>query len=355
MSLIISDMIFSEKILDWYGAHKRDLPWRSTREPYKIWLSEIILQQTRVVQGIPYYNRFVQNFPTIQDLASATEEEVLKLWQGLGYYSRARNLHATAKIIVRDYHGKFPETYHELISLKGIGDYTASAIASICFDQPEPVVDGNVYRVLSRYFGVDLPINSSAGIKYFKELARKLMSIDHIRDYNQGIMEFGAVQCVPKNPVCDECPLASGCVALAENRIGTLPVKNKKAAVKKRHFNYVVGLDSDNKTRIVQRNGNDIWKNLYEFPMIESVKELTDREIFSQCGEMLGVNEIDGIYENNATPLVHKLSHQHLYAKFWIVQTSEDFEEGISLDELERFPVPVLIADFIKTFKNSYF
>ncbi len=348
-------MIFSEKILQWYAVHKRNLPWRTTRDPYKIWLSEIILQQTRVAQGIPYYLRFIENFPGIEDLASAEEEQILKLWQGLGYYSRARNLHATAKVIASDYHGKFPETYEELISLKGIGDYTASAISSICFDKPEPVVDGNVYRVFSRYFGVDQPINSTAGMKYFKQLAREVMSSDHIKDYNQGIMEFGAVQCVPKNPLCGSCPLASGCVALAENRIDSLPVKIKKSTVRKRHFNYVVGLDAYNRTRIVQRNGNDIWKNLYEFPMIESGRELTDKEVSQQCREVLGVNEIEAVYENNPTPLIHKLSHQHLYTKFWIIKTSEDFEEGIPLDELERFPVPVLIADFIKTFKNSYF
>ncbi len=348
-------MIFSEKILEWYALNKRDLPWRSTREPYKIWLSEIILQQTRVAQGIPYYNRFVENFPGIEDLASASEEEVLKLWQGLGYYSRARNLHATAKVIAGDYQARFPETYDELISLKGIGDYTASAIASICFDQAEPVVDGNVYRVLSRYFGVDLPINSSSGIKYFKQLARDIMSAGQIRDYNQGIMEFGAVQCVPQNPVCENCPLSDGCVALAEDRIGSLPVKKKKTPIRKRYFNYVVGLDAENKTRIERRNGNDIWKNLYQFPLIEAGKALSDREISSQCREVLGVNEIEGIYENNPSPLVHKLSHQHLYTKFWIVQTSEAFEEGIPIEELERFPVPILIADFIETFKNSYF
>ena len=185
-------MSFSRKILDWYQIHKRDLPWRSTTDPYKIWLSEIMLQQTRVAQGMPYYHKFLKNFPTVKDLASASEEKVLKLWQGLGYYSRARNLHSTAKIIVDDHKGNFPNTYKGLKALKGVGDYTASAIASICFDIPEPVVDGNVYRVLSRYFGVDLPINSTQGVKYFKDLAREVMDVKNIRDYNQGIMEFGS-------------------------------------------------------------------------------------------------------------------------------------------------------------------
>eukprot|EP01089_Gocevia_fonbrunei_P006974 TRINITY_DN1798_c0_g1_i7.p1 TRINITY_DN1798_c0_g1~~TRINITY_DN1798_c0_g1_i7.p1 ORF type:complete len:223 (-),score=44.31 TRINITY_DN1798_c0_g1_i7:1940-2608(-) len=221
-------MNFSRIILEWYELNKRLLPWRNTNEPYCIWLSEIMLQQTRVAQGIPYYMSFVEAFPTVQDLAAASEEQVLKLWQGLGYYSRARNLHATAKIITEKYNGKFPDTYKELLQLKGIGDYTASAIASICFGRAEAVVDGNVYRVLSRYYGIDLPINGSEGILYFKELAKEIMDAKNIRDYNQGIMEFGALQCTPKNPDCNSCPLQKSCVAFATNRIDILPVKNKK-------------------------------------------------------------------------------------------------------------------------------
>jgi len=215
-------MHFSKKILAWYYKNKRDLPWRSTKDPYKIWLSEIMLQQTRVAQGLPYYEKFVKEFPSIYHLANATEEKVLKLWQGLGYYSRARNMHNTAKAIVENYKGEFPNTYKELLKLKGIGDYTASAIASISFNVPEPVVDGNVYRVLSRYFGVDLPTNSSEGIKHFKSLAREVMNSNEIRDYNQGIMEFGAIQCAPKTPNCLHCPLNDSCVALKENRVNEL-------------------------------------------------------------------------------------------------------------------------------------
>jgi len=211
-------MSFSKKILQWYAQNKRDLPWRKTRDPYRIWLSEIMLQQTRVAQGIPYYHRFIKSFPKVEDLAAASEEEVLKLWQGLGYYSRARNLHATAKLISEEYQGKFPSTYKELIKLKGVGDYTASAIASICFDAPEAVVDGNVYRVLARYFGVNTPINSAAGISYFKELAQSVMDSAEIRDYNQGIMEFGAIQCAPKKPYCLHCPLNDSCLALQQNK-----------------------------------------------------------------------------------------------------------------------------------------
>lgn len=348
-------MFFSEKILDWYSKNKRSLPWRSTKEPYRIWLSEIILQQTRVAQGIPYYYRFIEQFPTVHKLAAASEEQVLKLWQGLGYYSRARNLHTTAKVITERYNGNFPDNYKELIELSGIGDYTASAIASICFDRPEAVVDGNVFRVLARYFGVDLAINSTKGAKYFKELARELMDTENIRDYNQAIMEFGAVQCTPVNPKCPICPLSDSCKALAQNTVNILPVKNRKTKIRKRYFNYLVGLDAENRTRLVQRKENDIWKLLYEFPLIESQSELEIKQVLPRCRDVLMVSDIEGVYENNSTSLVHKLSHQKLYTKFWIVRTKDYFKPGIPIEQLDQYPVPILIADFIKTFKNSYF
>ena len=212
-------MLFSDKILAWYQLNKRDLPWRNTSDPYKIWLSEIMLQQTRVAQGTPYYLKFIEAFPTVEDMALASEERILKLWQGLGYYSRARNLHATAKMVVENYGGKFPDTYKELLKLKGVGDYTASAIASICFNERQAVVDGNVYRVLARYFGIDKPINSSEGVKYFKALAEELLHGSNVRDYNQGIMEFGAIQCKPKNPYCPICTFKDSCLAFNKNRI----------------------------------------------------------------------------------------------------------------------------------------
>ena len=272
-------MSFAPKILNWYYEHQRNLPWRETRDPYKVWLSEIILQQTRVAQGMPYYLRFVEAFPTVHDLANAPEEQVLKLWQGLVYYSRARNLHATAKTVVEDFDGKFPDTYKGLKSLKGVGDYTASAIASFCFDAPEPVVDGNVYRVLSRYFGIDIPINSTEGIKYFKELAREVMDSENIRDYNQGIMEFGAIQCAPKNPYCLLCPLQESCVALQENKVDQLPVKLNKTKIRNRYFNYLVLLDDDGNTILEQRRGKGIWQNLYQFPLIESERMLQAKEL----------------------------------------------------------------------------
>ena len=348
-------MTFSEKILRWYGENKRDLPWRGTKNPYKIWLSEIILQQTRVAQGTPYYLKFVENFPTVQDLANASEEKILKLWQGLGYYSRARNLHATAKMVVDEYGGIFPDTYDELLKLKGIGDYTASAISSISFGEMQPVVDGNVYRVLSRYFGVDSPVNSPKGAKYFKTLAFKVMSKENIRDYNQGIMEFGAIQCAPKKPSCLHCPLRTSCVAMQQNRINTLPVKLKKTKVRNRYFNYLVVLDTQEKTILRQRKGKGIWQNLWEFPLLESDKELNHNEVKNQLPELLNLNDAHKLYRFNEKTIVHKLSHQHLYSFFWIVKTSADLNGGINWRELEEYPVPVLIADFIKTFKNSYF
>lgn len=344
-------MSFSHKILAWYKENKRDLPWRKTRDPYKIWLSEIMLQQTRVAQGMPYYHRFLEAFPTVQHLASAPEEQVLKLWQGLGYYSRARNLHATAKIVVEDFDGKFPDTYEGLKSLKGVGDYTASAIASFCFDDPQPVVDGNVYRVLARYFGVELPINSTQGIKHFKELAREVMDAGDIRDYNQGIMEFGAVQCAPKKPYCLLCPLNESCVALQKNKVTDLPVKLKKTKIKNRYFNYLVFLDDEKNTLLEQRKGKGIWQNLYQFPLIESEGELQEEELQQNIMENNGYPAMDSLSLYNNESIVHKLSHQHLFTKFWIVKTSDMLEDGMSWDEIKNFPVPVLIADFIKTLK----
>jgi A/G-specific adenine glycosylase len=346
-------MNFSDKILRWYGSNKRELPWRNTVNPYNIWLSEIMLQQTRVAQGTPYYLKFIENFPSIKDLADASEEKILKLWQGLGYYSRARNLHATAKMVVDLYNGEFPDTYKELLKLKGVGDYTASAIASISFNLPEPVVDGNVYRVLSRYFGVDIPINSTEGIKYFKKLAHEVMNVEQIRDYNQGIMEFGAMQCVPRNPNCEICPLKNSCVALKDHKVYSLPVKIKKVKVKKRYFNYLVIVDNDQKTILQQRTGKGIWQNLYEFPLVETSDDikLKNQDVYDLLNSMsIDTNALD-IYQYNKDKITHKLSHQHLYTTFWIVNVNKHIANGIPVSEISKFPVPVLIAEFIKKFK----
>lgn len=348
-------MSFSQKILLWYANNKRNLPWRNTRDPYKIWLSEIMLQQTRVVQGTPYYHAFVKNFPKVDDLANASEEKVLKLWQGLGYYSRARNLHATAKTISQEQNGQFPKTYKELIKLKGVGDYTASAIASFCFDEPEPVLDGNVFRVLARYYGVEIPINSPKGGKYFKELATEIMNVENIRDYNQGIMEFGSIQCAPRNPDCTNCPLNDGCIALKERKVDQLPVKLKKIKIKNRYFNYLVpiaiGMDGQHTTELRKRLGKGIWQNLFEFPLLETNSEIDIKEVKKEMTTVIDIIGMPDVYLYNDKPIVHKLSHQHLHTKFWIVKTEGEDKKGITFSELEKYPVPVLIADFIKAFK----
>ena len=311
-----------------------------------------MLQQTRVAQGLPYYEKFVARFPTVFDMAKASEDEVLKLWQGLGYYSRARNMLATAQMIVNDYGGEFPRTHKGLLKLKGIGDYTASAIASICFDEPEPVVDGNVYRVLSRYFGMDTPINSTEGVKGFKELAYQVMDRENIRDYNQGIMEFGAIQCAPKKPYCLVCPLNESCIALKENRIQELPVKLKKGKIKNRFFNYLVFFDNQNKTLLEQRKGKGIWQGLYQFPLMETNGLVDEHEVQKHLSNGFPELNFGTIRRYNDEVIVHKLSHQHIHATFWILEMDSNFKEGIPWKKIEEYPVPVLIAQFIKSFKN---
>jgi A/G-specific adenine glycosylase len=345
---------FSKTILHWYSENKRALPWRTTRDPYKIWLSEILLQQTRVAQGLPYYERFLKEYPQIEALAAAEESEILKLWQGLGYYSRARNLHASAKMITGELKGIFPSSHKELLALKGVGDYTASAIASICFDEATPVVDGNVYRVLARYYGSSVPINTPKGISYFKELALEVMDRDNAGEYNQAIMEFGAIQCTPQNPVCDSCPLNNSCHALNVGSVKELPVKLKKNKVKIRHFNYYVPLDHNGNTLLKKRVGKGIWENLFEFPLIESDRLLQEKEMKGaiENDDQFVISELV-LWKEEA--IIHKLSHQHLVTRFWIAQIDGVLKDGLSFERLETYPVPVLIADFIDTLKNSYF
>ncbi|WP_405211174.1 A/G-specific adenine glycosylase [Dokdonia sp. Asnod2-E02] len=346
-------MSFSNKLIAWYLEHKRDMPWRNTTHPYHIWLSEIILQQTRVAQGLPYYIAFTEAFPTVQDLAQATEEEVLKLWQGLGYYSRGRNLHASAKIIVEEMDGVFPNTYEEIKKLKGVGDYTASAIASICFNEPTAVVDGNVYRVLSRVYGIDTPINSTAGVKEFKALAQELIDEDRPADFNQAIMEFGAIQCKPQNPYCLHCIYNDSCVALQQNKVSVLPVKLKKTKVKHKYFHYLYIKDKQEQTIIKQRTGKGIWQGLYEFPVIEELTALQEgeedrfRESVKNHSLLQGlvINDID---RYNDTPIVHKLSHQHLHTTFWIVTVDEITDNATPINRITELPVPVLIGNFIE-------
>ncbi|QRM88427.1 A/G-specific adenine glycosylase [Lacinutrix sp. WUR7] len=344
-------MTINKTLTDWYSVNKRDLPWRRTTNPYFIWLSEIILQQTKVEQGLPYYEAFVTNFPTIFDLASANESDILKLWQGLGYYSRARNLHATAKHIVEELDGAFPNNYKDLLKLKGVGDYTASAIASICFNEVCAVVDGNVYRAFSRYFGIATPINSSQGQKEFKALAQKLIDKEDPAEFNQAIMEFGARQCKPKNPDCTICPLQNSCMALQKNLITELPVKKKSLKPKKKHFNFLVLVSEDGKTILEKREGKGIWQNLYQFPLIES-NEVMD---FSAMSLQLKKHDvINGSSYNlslyNEEAIIHKLSHQHLHTKFWIIEIDALASKGVSISKIKEFPVPVLLSNFIEIF-----
>ncbi len=347
-------MDFNKTLTIWYSEHKRDLPWRRTKNPYYIWLSEIILQQTQIAQGQPYYDAFVTKYPSVFDLANAEESEVLKLWQGLGYYSRARNLHATAKHIAKEHNGVFPNTYKDLLKLKGVGDYTASAIASICFGEPTAVVDGNVYRVLSRYFGIDTPINATEGIKEFKALATSLMDHDHPSDYNQAIMEFGAVQCKPKNPNCQTCPLNDSCVALQKNLIDQLPVKLKKTKVSTKYFNFLVLLSTDKKTLFQKRVKKGIWQNLYQFPLLETdqILNVADFKHHPFIQTYLG----DAPYEfslYNNIDIVHKLSHQHLHTKFWIIEIDQLPQQGMPIVEIKHHPTPILISNFIDKFFGS--
>jgi len=345
-------MNFSNQLVLWYLQNKRNLPWRSSVNPYNIWLSEIILQQTRVDQGMSYYFKFVENFPTVNDLASASEEQILKLWQGLGYYSRARNLHFSAKHIVNELEGEFPKTYNELIKLKGVGDYTASAIASICYNEPTAVVDGNVYRVLARYFGVSTSINSTKGIKEFKQLAQQLINPKQSGTHNQAVMEFGAIMCKPQNPDCDNCPLNNSCVALSKKEIKILPVKERKLKIKNRYFNYLVIQTEDNKTKIVKRE-KGIWLNLYEFPLIETTNKINEKELIEH-------EKFDELFKTIATKvklfnkeiMVHKLSHQHIYTKFWIVNTQASRDFTLSWNAIKKYPVSTLIDNFLNQFKT---
>lgn len=344
-------MNITKNLINWYSVNKRDLPWRNTVNPYFIWLSEIILQQTQVAQGLPYYVKFTSKFPTVFDLAKARESQVLKLWQGLGYYSRARNLHASAKYIVNELNGEFPNTYNEIIKLKGVGDYTASAIASICFNEITPVVDGNVFRALSRIYGISTPINTSKGFKEFKALAETLIDKREPATFNQAIMEFGARQCKPKNPDCNICPFNTKCVALQKNKILEFPVKLKSLKVKKKYFNFIVILSSDKKTVLEKREGKGIWQNLYQFPLVETKKTANFLEIEERLKDFSVLNDKSfSLSLYNDIEIVHKLSHQHLHTKFWVVTLDDVLPTGISINKLIEFPVPILIGNFIERF-----
>lgn len=333
---------FVQVIISWYQINKRNLPWRSVKSPYFIWLSEVLLQQTRVNQGLPFYYKFVNEFDNITSLAQADESKILRMWQGLGYYSRARNMHATAKLIVEQHEGDFPNNFTELIKLKGIGEYTAAAIASFAFEEKVAVVDGNVYRVLSRYFGIDTDILSSQGKKEFKSLANSLLPEENSHIYNQAIMEFGALQCTPGLPDCSNCPLSIGCFARIHGAQKSLPVKAKNKTKKQRYFQYLV-YTFDNKLLMNKRQGKDIWQGMYQFPVIESEINL--------------VHEPQEEY--TISPSVkHILSHQIIEANFIRIDLPDQKtlnqyalstnSEIVTIEESEQLPKPVLINNYLK-------
>lgn len=337
----------------WYIVNKRDLPWRDTRDPYLIWISEVILQQTRVVQGYDYYLRFTTNYPDVKSLASADEQDILRLWQGLGYYSRARNLHNAAKAIVEQFEGIFPDNYKDILSLKGVGEYTAAAISSFSFKLPYAVVDGNVYRVLSRLYGIDEPIDTGKGKKLFAELAQELLDEKHPDVHNQAVMELGALQCVPVNPICADCPLSELCVAYASGSVSGLPVKQGKTKIKERFFNY---LDIRFETNIFlnKRTGNDIWKNLYELPLIETERDLEWEEL-QELPEWKDIFKKVGVLQINPVSINHKhvLSHRIIYAKFYRVIVENDLflknkYTRAEVSELHEYPISRLVEKYFE-------
>ena len=354
---------FADKLIHWYAENGRDLPWRGTKDPYRIWISEIILQQTRVAQGYDYYIRFMRRFPDVFTLAEADEDEVMKHWQGLGYYSRARNLHAAAKSVAEA--GAFPTTYEGVLSLKGVGEYTAAAICSFAYGMPRAVVDGNVYRVLARWMGIDTPIDTTAGKKLFTQVADGLLDKARPALYNQAIMDFGALQCTPASPDCMHCPLAESCLALARDRVDTLPIKQHRTKVTDRFFNYIY-VRAGGHTFIRKRTGNDIWKNLYEPLLIETEEDLSENEstLWQKLQGVLEIREgenkiregeseiCEGVYFRSLRKGVrHVLSHRVIHANFYELRLPDDFHhlEGyqrVAEEDLHKFAVSNLVYQF---------
>ena len=340
---------FGRILIEWYQNNRRDLPWRRTKNPYLIWISEIILQQTRVAQGYDYYQRFVKRFPDVFSLADADEAEVMKYWQGLGYYSRARNLHAAARSMAEA--GGFPKTYKEVLALKGVGGYTAAAICSFAYGMPYAVVDGNVYRVLSRWLGIETPIDSTEGKRIFAEVAAELLDKAQPGLYNQAIMDFGALQCTPVSPNCMFCPFIDTCVARQKGLVDTLPVKQHKAKVTNRYFNYIY-VRMGAHTLINKRTGNDIWKNLYELPLIETESEVPEEKFYAlpQWQEMLAEGEVPSV-RLVQKGVKHVLSHRVIYANFYEVILPENAAsfaqyQRIRIEDLHKFAVSRLVNQF---------
>lgn len=336
------------KILFWYSINKRDLPWRKNPKPYNVWLSEIVFQQTRIEQGLAYYERLLEKFPTVYELAASEEREVLIAWEGLGYYSRARNLHHAAKTIVKKFDGKFPGDYKDILSLKGIGPYTAAAISSIAFANARPAIDGNVLRVSSRLFLIEEPIDKESTKKNIEKALTEIIDIKHPGDFNQAMMELGALVCKPKNPHCKICPISEHCLAFHSGKQDQLPIRSKKVLVKKVYYSFLVISDLNN--LLITKRKEGIWKKMYQFPLIESDELLTIEGIRSVL-ERSSISPVNTIYESKEYK--HILSHRTIYAKFWMIKVegSLNYKNAISIhkDDLGKYPFPRLIHRFLES------
>lgn len=345
-------MSFARELIAWYQANGRDLPWRATQDPYIIWLSEVILQQTRVEQGMPYFYRFVEAYPTVTHFAEAPEDDILRLWQGLGYYSRARNMHKAAKLVLTEFHGVFPVRYVDLIRLPGVGEYTAAAIASFSSNETKAVVDGNVYRVLARYFGIDEPINGTTGKKIFAALADDLLDKEHPGLYNQAIMDFGALQCKPKGPLCGTCVFQVDCRAYREDKIELLPVKHKAKASRNRYFHYFI-VQKEGQLLMAQRGAGDVWTGLYEFPLIETTESVAMEQLFEQ--ELFKKHFAENALLQPIGAITKQvLSHQNIYARFYVLDNAEKVRNKKSewnyflLEKLDSLAKHKLIFSFLE-------
>lgn len=352
----LSNQPITSLLLHWYESEGRELPWRETKLPYNIWISEIILQQTRVAQGKDYYLRFIERFPNVQSLAEAEEQEVLKLWQGLGYYTRARNLHAAAKQITTHFQGIFPSSYSDIISLKGVGEYTSAAIASIAFGLPYAVLDGNVLRVISRLFGITQSIHLPETKRIIKEIAQSLLPTNDAGKFNQAIMDFGAMICTPASPRCDECTLRDYCTAFAEKKVRELPVNERRISIRSRYFHYF-HIQHRNSTYLQKRGGSDIWKNLFEFPLIETESETNWVDLSSMKSFSTLFNGVSTISVEHSMTIKHQLTHQSIFTQFYRIAIPDELSftppDGIFIienEQLYNYPVSRLIHKYLENF-----
>ncbi len=343
-------MVVSELLTNWFLGNKRDLPWRKTKDPYAIWLSEVILQQTRVEQGLPYYLKYINKYPTVQDLAAASEDEVINLWKGLGYYSRARNLHFTAKEVVNKYSGIFPDNFEDLKKLKGVGEYTAAAIASIAYAEKVPVIDGNVKRVASRFFGIEDPIDKPKTVKTMFEILKNEIQNANPSDFNQGMMELGSLICKPQNPKCDICPISQGCYALRKGKTSVLPTKASSVKRNSRYFTYLI-FEHNNKVLIRKRIEKDIWQHLCEFVLVESQNLDAPEQALENFNQILGNFEI--VYVSK--PMKHILTHRDIFARFIHIKLQEKTNimgKWVEIEDMKNVSFPVLISNFVERYWN---